>query len=145
GVCTNHHQCHQWGECVFADGSPYGQCRCRGWYTGDGVDHCGPPQEHRREEPRRELVEKKNVERSPVEKRDLVEKTNVDKSAQMWARMKERGAHAVTTYATQMPTSECVCRAGYAGNGITCESLSDDDTEEERHPPVQEGTVGEKS
>ncbi|PIO70268.1 G2F domain protein, partial [Teladorsagia circumcincta] len=44
GVCTNHHQCHQWGECVFADGSPYGQCRCRGWYTGDGVDHCGPPQ-----------------------------------------------------------------------------------------------------
>lgn len=22
-----------------------GVCRCRGWYVGDGVTHCGPPEE----------------------------------------------------------------------------------------------------
>ncbi|EPB68838.1 G2F domain protein [Ancylostoma ceylanicum] len=50
GTCSSHQQCHQWGECVFVDGSPYGQCRCRGWYVGNGVDHCGPPEEQHHED-----------------------------------------------------------------------------------------------
>uniref|UniRef100_A0A0N4ZRM0 Nidogen-like protein n=1 Tax=Parastrongyloides trichosuri TaxID=131310 RepID=A0A0N4ZRM0_PARTI len=42
--CTTHSQCHKWGECVFGrDGKP-GYCKCRGWYVGDGVTHCGPPE-----------------------------------------------------------------------------------------------------
>ncbi|KAI3415926.1 hypothetical protein GPALN_005489 [Globodera pallida] len=44
GECTRHDQCHQWGECVFhpLSGQP-GKCKCRGWYVGDGLSHCGPP------------------------------------------------------------------------------------------------------
>lgn len=41
--CQTHQDCHQWGECVFeSDGKP-NYCRCRGWYVGDGINHCGPP------------------------------------------------------------------------------------------------------
>nr|CAD2172939.1 unnamed protein product [Meloidogyne enterolobii] len=34
GECTGHDQCHRWGK-----------CKCRGWYIGDGITHCGPPGE----------------------------------------------------------------------------------------------------
>uniref|UniRef100_A0A915MWM5 Nidogen n=1 Tax=Meloidogyne javanica TaxID=6303 RepID=A0A915MWM5_MELJA len=47
GECTGHDQCHRWGsECVFGliPGYP-GKCKCRGWYIGDGITHCGPPGE----------------------------------------------------------------------------------------------------
>ncbi|WKY13835.1 hypothetical protein Q1695_004571 [Nippostrongylus brasiliensis] len=118
GTCTNHQQCHQWGECVFTEGAPHGQCRCRGWYTGDGVDHCGPPQEQeRREEPR------------------------------LNANIPQRGAQpcgssVCDVNAECMPApsggSECVCKAGFAGNGINCESLTDDEERES----VPEETVG---
>ncbi|KAK6756777.1 hypothetical protein RB195_014916 [Necator americanus] len=119
GTCTNHQQCHQWGECAFVDGSPHGQCKCRGWYVGDGVDHCGPPQEQRHEEPR------------------------------LNANIPMRGGqpcgqHVCDVNAECMPSpsggSECVCKAGYHGNGISCESLSDD--EEEVKTQVPEETVG---
>ncbi|ETN85095.1 EGF-like domain protein, partial [Necator americanus] len=119
GTCTNHQQCHQWGECAFVDGSPHGQCKCRGWYVGDGVDHCGPPQEQRHEEPR------------------------------LNANIPMRGGqpcgqHVCDVNAECMPSpsggSECVCKAGYHGNGISCESLSDD--EEEVKTQVPQETVG---
>lgn len=41
--CLDHRECHQWGECVFGKNGEPGYCKCRGWYTGDGVNHCGPP------------------------------------------------------------------------------------------------------
>lgn len=41
--CRDHRDCHQWGECVFGESRELGYCKCRGWYTGDGVRHCGPP------------------------------------------------------------------------------------------------------
>ncbi|VDK52796.1 unnamed protein product, partial [Gongylonema pulchrum] len=43
--CREHQDCHQWGECVFGRNGEPGYCRCRGWYVGDGVRHCGPPGE----------------------------------------------------------------------------------------------------
>ncbi|XGW06087.1 hypothetical protein V3C99_016431 [Haemonchus contortus] len=139
GTCTNHQQCHQWGECVFADGSPYGQCRCRGWYTGDGVDHCGPPQEPRREEPRREEGRREEERREEPRREERPHPGTYEGAG------RPCGHHICHANAECMPSpsggSECVCRAGYAGNGISCESL-DDAGEEERHTPVQEGIVG---
>ncbi|KAK5985178.1 NIDogen (Basement membrane protein) [Trichostrongylus colubriformis] len=176
GVCTNHQQCHKWGECAFTEGSPYGVCRCRGWYTGDGVKHCGPPGEHRREEsrpeqPRREgerreesrpeqprREEERREESRPEQPRreeERREEPRFEEPRRQEDRHEERpdqragrpcGHHICDTNADCMPSpsggSECVCRAGYAGNGINCESLEDDDTEERRRPAVQEETVG---
>lgn len=41
----------QWGECVFSANTSSGFCKCRGWYVGDGVSHCGPPEIHYNVEP----------------------------------------------------------------------------------------------
>ncbi|KJH50181.1 G2F domain protein [Dictyocaulus viviparus] len=106
GSCTNHQQCHRWGECAFTPGTPYGQCRCRGWYTGDGVNHCGPPEEQRRDEKRLS---------------DNVPQRQVTTC----------GQHVCDMNAECMPSSsggtECVCKLGYVGNGVTCESLTVED------------------
>ncbi|KAJ1346639.1 hypothetical protein KIN20_001510 [Parelaphostrongylus tenuis] len=116
GSCTNHQQCHQWGECVFVDGSPHGHCRCRGWYTGDGVNHCGPPEEA----PRREN-EQRNEQRGNL-----------------------CGEHVCDVNADCMPSPsgglECVCKAGFVGNGVICESLTIEDFPD-RRGPISEGTL----
>ncbi|CAD6196064.1 unnamed protein product [Caenorhabditis auriculariae] len=109
GSCTNHRQCHQWGECVFTSENPTGKCRCRGWYTGDGVEHCGPPNEK----------PKQNV--------------NIPKRGG-----KPCGSSVCDLNAECMPDpsggSECVCRAGFSGNGLTCEALLE---ETPRNPEPQ--------
>uniref|UniRef100_A0A1I7SEF3 Nidogen n=1 Tax=Bursaphelenchus xylophilus TaxID=6326 RepID=A0A1I7SEF3_BURXY len=51
-ACTDHKQCHQWGECVFSQSGEPGYCKCRGWYVGDGVSHCGPPDPNAHQEGR---------------------------------------------------------------------------------------------
>ncbi|CAB3397791.1 unnamed protein product [Caenorhabditis bovis] len=119
GLCTAHSQCHQWGECVFTSEHPTGRCKCRGWYVGDGVHHCGPPNEQPKHN----------------------------------ANIPQRGGHACGSHvcdenAECMPEpsggSECVCRAGYSGNGIVCESLLDDTRSAQRQNQRQQnaGTLG---
>ncbi|CBA11612.1 Nidogen [Caenorhabditis elegans] len=122
GFCTAHNQCHQWGECVFTSEHPTGRCKCRGWYVGDGVNHCGPPEEN---------MPKHN------------------------ANIPQRGGQACGSYvcdvnAECMPEpsggSECVCKAGFSGNGVTCESLLDDrhaHSSHNRHEQQQQtGSLG---
>ncbi|VDM81875.1 unnamed protein product [Strongylus vulgaris] len=95
-------------------------CRCRGWYVGDGVDHCGPPEE-RHEEPR------------------------------LNAHIPRRGGqpcghHVCDVNAECMPSpsggSECVCKAGYHGNGVSCESLTDEEEEVPRTQAPDETIAG---
>ncbi|CAL2045201.1 unnamed protein product [Caenorhabditis brenneri] len=122
GLCTAHNQCHQWGECVFTSEHPTGRCKCRGWYVGDGVNHCGPPEENK-------------------------PKHN--------ANIPQRGGQICGSYvcdvnAECMPEpsggSECVCKAGFNGNGVTCESLLDDrhaHSSHNRHEQQQQsGSLG---
>uniref|UniRef100_A0A1I7Z159 EGF-like domain-containing protein n=1 Tax=Steinernema glaseri TaxID=37863 RepID=A0A1I7Z159_9BILA len=106
--CTSHQQCHQWGECVFGQHGRPGYCKCRGWYVGDGVNHCGPPEE--------------SIQAPQPEQ------TEEDTSC---------GGARCDEHADCNPSPsggyECVCHAGYHGNGLQCESLSAGDS-----PPVQQ-------
>ncbi|CAJ0577158.1 unnamed protein product, partial [Mesorhabditis spiculigera] len=128
GSCAAHTDCHQWGECVFPEGAAHGQCKCRGWYVGDGVEHCGPPQETRRA-PQQPAQHPPREEHQP-------------------ARMPSHqglpcGSQHCSAHAECLPStdggSECVCRAGYNGNGLQCESLL---AEEGADQPVQVGASG---
>ncbi|KAK0410862.1 hypothetical protein QR680_005366 [Steinernema hermaphroditum] len=103
--CTTHQECHQWGECVFGQHGQPGYCKCRGWYVGDGVTHCGPPEEN---------IQPQQPQPQP----------------QPEHRVEEASCGGVTcdpnADCNPSPSGgyECVCRAGYHGNGLQCESLS---------------------
>ncbi|CAP29096.2 Protein CBR-NID-1 [Caenorhabditis briggsae] len=122
GLCTAHNQCHQWGECVFTSEHPTGRCKCRGWYVGDGVNHCGPPEENK---PKHNAHIPQN-------------------------RGQACGSYVCDVNAECMPEpsggSECVCKAGFSGNGITCESLLEDrhaHSSHNRHEQQQQtGSLG---
>ncbi|VDM28572.1 unnamed protein product [Toxocara canis] len=100
GGCRSHQECHQWGECVFGQNGEAGHCRCRGWYVGDGVRHCGPPGE-----------QPQSVITDTAQRQD-----NTGNLC---------GGYTCDTNADCMPAprggDECVCRAGYHGNGVQCE------------------------
>ncbi|CAI4227251.1 unnamed protein product [Auanema sp. JU1783] len=117
GICTNHRQCHQFGECSFTPGNPSGICKCRGWYVGDGVNHCGPPEEN--SQPRHNA----NI---PMKSGKACGRNICDQNAEC------------------MPAtsggSECVCNVGYVGNGINCESLIDDNSSSAQE--TDEETIG---
>ncbi|VDM59952.1 unnamed protein product [Angiostrongylus costaricensis] len=129
GSCTNHQQCHQWGECVFVDGSPYGHCRCRGWYTGDGVNHCGPPEEgprrqtEQRGRPCGEHVCDVNADCMPSPSGGLRKKF-AEKPCRSHEECSEHGSCA---YSDTLGYYHCVCTKPYEGDGIECR-LKDDQT-----------------
>ncbi|MCP9264851.1 Nidogen-1 [Dirofilaria immitis] len=108
--CLDHQECHQWGECIFGkDGKP-GYCKCRGWYTGDGVHHCGPPTE----------TEIKQIIIEDSQPRQICAGYKCDENA----------------YCDSLSGHEqCICRNGYDGNGISC-SIHVTDVTDRRKPNV---------
>uniref|UniRef100_A0A913I0X9 EGF-like domain-containing protein n=1 Tax=Strongyloides stercoralis TaxID=6248 RepID=A0A913I0X9_STRER len=106
GSCTAHSQCHKWGECVFGQNGQPGYCKCRGWYVGDGVDHCGPP-ERREEKPSNNCGQ-----------------YNCD-------------ANADCMPAPNGVGTECVCKAGFYGNGLRCQSMDLDNINEPKKIEVE--------
>uniref|UniRef100_A0A158Q8F9 Nidogen-1 n=1 Tax=Elaeophora elaphi TaxID=1147741 RepID=A0A158Q8F9_9BILA len=95
--CLEHRECHQWGECVFGKNGEPGYCKCRGWYVGDGVHHCGPPIET---EVKQVIIDDSH--------REVVQTC---------------GSHQcdVNAYCDSSSGPEhCVCQNGYYGNGISC-------------------------
>ncbi|VDK46117.1 unnamed protein product [Anisakis simplex] len=99
GGCHSHQECHQWGECVFGHNGHPGHCKCRGWYVGDGVKHCGPPEEQPRVPEREEIDE------------NLCGGYTCDANAD-----------CITV---QSGGEQCVCRRGFYGNGVQCEQVAD--------------------
>uniref|UniRef100_A0A5S6PMV1 Uncharacterized protein n=1 Tax=Brugia malayi TaxID=6279 RepID=A0A5S6PMV1_BRUMA len=96
--CLDHRDCHQWGECIFGRNGELGYCKCRGWYTGDGVHHCGPPTE----------TEVKQV---------VIEDSNREQAGQTCGEY----MCDVNAYCDSSSGSEqCECQKGYHGNGISC-------------------------
>uniref|UniRef100_A0A9J2PVJ1 Nidogen n=1 Tax=Ascaris lumbricoides TaxID=6252 RepID=A0A9J2PVJ1_ASCLU len=97
--CHSHQECHQWGECAFGRNGEAGYCRCRGWYVGDGVHHCGPPDE----QPRLAVTEMPQRQENTG---NLC------------------GGYICDSNADCMPAprggDECVCRSGFHGNGVQC-------------------------
>ncbi|KAL3985317.1 G2F domain family protein [Acanthocheilonema viteae] len=96
--CFDHRECHQWGECVFGKNGEPGYCKCRGWYTGDGVHHCGPPTE----------TEIKQV---------VIDDPHREQIGQTC------GGYKCDTNAfcnTSSGHEQCTCQNGYYGNGIIC-------------------------
>ncbi|GMT09886.1 hypothetical protein PFISCL1PPCAC_1183, partial [Pristionchus fissidentatus] len=143
GHCTRHDQCHQWGECVWAaHGQTVGVCRCRGWYVGDGVTMCGPPEE---------MPGAHNTVTNPEtageedegRRRELASHNHMNANVPAHGG-RPCGSFICSEHAECMPSpdggSECVCRSGFAGNGVYCESLTGD--EEGEDTPPQLGTIG---
>ncbi|KAF8381850.1 nid-1 [Pristionchus pacificus] len=134
GHCIRHDQCHQWGECVWAaQGQTVGVCRCRGWYVGDGVTHCGPPEEmpsHHQSVANPETAGEEDEGR----RRALLG------HQPSHGGVRPCGSYICSEHAECMPSpdggSECVCRSGFAGNGIYCESLSGDEEGEDTAPQL---------
>ncbi|KAH7716916.1 Protein NID-1 b [Aphelenchoides avenae] len=96
--CTRHDQCHQWGECVFGVGGQPGHCKCRGWYVGDGVNHCGPPGE---------------LTTSDENFNGLISGEQAQPASSCGGYNCDRNAECVD--------QKCVCRSGFYGNGVQCE------------------------
>ncbi|CAG9539309.1 unnamed protein product [Cercopithifilaria johnstoni] len=96
--CLDHRECHQWGECVFGKNGEVGYCKCRGWYTGDGVHHCGPP----RETDIKQVV----IDDSQQEE---IGQTCGGYKCDMNAYCNSSSGH-----------EQCVCQNDYHGNGISC-------------------------
>uniref|UniRef100_A0A915PNJ4 Uncharacterized protein n=1 Tax=Setaria digitata TaxID=48799 RepID=A0A915PNJ4_9BILA len=96
--CLDHQDCHQWGECVFGENGEPGYCKCRGWYTGDGVHHCGPPAE----------TEIKQV---------VIEDSHPDQIGQTCGGYRCN----VNAYCDSSAGHEqCECQDGFYGDGINC-------------------------
>ncbi|GMS79827.1 hypothetical protein PENTCL1PPCAC_2002 [Pristionchus entomophagus] len=138
GHCLRHDQCHQWGECVWArEGAPVGVCRCRGWYVGDGVTMCAPPEEIPGQHP--SLHNPETAGEEDEGRRRALVNSNVPVHGG-----RPCGSYICSDHAECMPSpdggSECVCRSGFAGNGIYCETLSGDEEGEDTAPQL--GTIG---
>lgn len=102
GECTRHDQCHQWGECVFGPmPGLHGKCKCRGWYIGDGVAHCGPP-----EQPPPAAVQPQPADKSTICRGD-----------------NECGDNAKCDYSTSHGYYVCICKEGWQGDGIDCAAV----------------------
>uniref|UniRef100_A0A914VKD9 Nidogen-1 n=1 Tax=Plectus sambesii TaxID=2011161 RepID=A0A914VKD9_9BILA len=111
--CRAHEECHQWAECAAVDGfSGQSYCQCRGWYVGDGVEHCGPP------------GESAHVQHTQAAGH-LCDGYECDRHADC------------------MPSpsggQECVCQAGFHGNGVQCERLITAEPEQDRRQPGRSG------
>jgi len=102
GFCTTHRECHQWGECVFGENGQ-GRCKCRGWYVGDGVSHCGPPEQA--QQPPRPPV----YEHSPLQTVGGVCRSH-----------SECGEHGNCVYNVNLGHYKCECIPPYKGDGISC-------------------------
>ncbi|OZC09732.1 G2F domain protein [Onchocerca flexuosa] len=113
--CLDHRDCHQWGECVFGKNGEPGYCKCRGWYTGDGVHHCGPPAE----------TEIKQV---------VIEDSQPEQVEQTCGGYKcDANAYCNSSSGRE----QCTCQNGYTGNGISCAA----DVSDQRKPNVPDGKV----
>ncbi|KAI1717083.1 g2F domain-containing protein [Ditylenchus destructor] len=103
-TCSTHQQCHQWGECVFntveAQQKREGVCKCRGWYEGDGVSHCGPPEETIHP------VDSAPANQQPQNVAEQCGEYTCDVNAECIGDSEK--------------TKNCVCRIGWHGNGIHC-------------------------
>uniref|UniRef100_A0AC35UIP2 MUTSd domain-containing protein n=1 Tax=Rhabditophanes sp. KR3021 TaxID=114890 RepID=A0AC35UIP2_9BILA len=86
GGCTSHAVCHKYGECRN------GQCHCRGHYVGDGIKHCGPPEQISRQT------------------QYNCGNYNCDVNADCYP-------------SPGGTDKECVCRSGFRGNGLLCQSM----------------------
>ncbi|PAV58921.1 hypothetical protein WR25_10468 [Diploscapter pachys] len=125
--CTSHSQCHQWGECVFTPGNPRGHCKCRGWYQGDGVKHCGPPGDRQPQlnanipkaggKPCGTHVCSENAECMPDTRGGS---ECVCKVGTVCRSHEECSHHGSCAYSHALGYYQCACTPPYIGNGIDC-------------------------
>ncbi|TKR60669.1 hypothetical protein L596_027881 [Steinernema carpocapsae] len=115
--CTSHQECHQWGECVFGQNGQPGHCKCRGWYVGDGVNHCGPPEEN---------VQPQQPQQPQEHHHQHHQHQNHQNQQQQQGVQCDGTVCDVNADCNPAPDGgmECVCRAGFSGTGLECESLS---------------------
>lgn len=106
GFCTSHRECHQWGECVFTENGQ-GKCKCRGWYVGDGITHCGPPETQ--QQPAQQQPEKPVYEHSPAQTVGPVCRAHTDCNE-----------HGNCVYNNEFGYYKCECIPPYIGDGISC-------------------------
>uniref|UniRef100_A0A915ESB5 EGF-like domain-containing protein n=1 Tax=Ditylenchus dipsaci TaxID=166011 RepID=A0A915ESB5_9BILA len=130
--CSGHHECHQWGECVA------GQCKCRGWYVGDGVKHCGPPEEtiiqpvdtpHKPQQACGEYTCDTNAD--CIEMMSLLKTACAKLVTLQWNEVckhigticrgdRECAANARCVYNAQVNYYRCECLPSYTGDGVKC-------------------------
>ncbi|CAD5213611.1 unnamed protein product [Bursaphelenchus okinawaensis] len=143
-ACTEHSQCHQWGECVFGQNGQPAYCKCRGWYVGDGVNHCGPPEpqnnendvdrcgghvchEHaecRQNEQGQDICVCRNgyhgngVHCIPLQHEE--QHRHVDSTAAVCRNDAECSENAQCVYNAHSRYYRCECRPPFSGDGTTC-------------------------
>ena len=107
GFCSSHTECHKWGECVFAENG-LGKCKCRGWYVGDGVTHCGPP-EDQQPPPQPQQPQQPTYEHSPSQTVGAICRSH-----------EECSEFGQCVYSNDLGHYKCECRPPYKGDGIQC-------------------------
>ncbi|KAL7075071.1 hypothetical protein ACQ4LE_005748 [Meloidogyne hapla] len=118
GECNRHDQCHQWGECLFGPIPGYpGKCKCRGWYVGDGITHCGPPEQQQRQQ--------QQNQQQPQQQHQPISITH--NRGEICHKSEECGDNAKCDYSVNHGHYICFCLDGYykVGEGSDFECLQE--------------------
>uniref|UniRef100_A0A7E4W1P9 Nidogen n=1 Tax=Panagrellus redivivus TaxID=6233 RepID=A0A7E4W1P9_PANRE len=134
GFCTSHSECHQWGECVQAAGGKGGSCKCRGWYVGDGVTHCGPPEPEQPQVPQHPQHPQQPQQYQPQVPQHVDASPTVGTVCRAHSECSE---HGNCVYSQSLGYYTCECVAPYKGDGIQCYADSDGSVVPQPIAPVQ--------
>uniref|UniRef100_A0A914XZB2 Nidogen n=1 Tax=Panagrolaimus superbus TaxID=310955 RepID=A0A914XZB2_9BILA len=118
GYCTSHSECHQWGECVFNE-HRQGKCKCRGWYVGDGVTSCGPPEEPQAAPPQHPQQQHPQQPQQPQQP-PTYEHSPSQTVGAVCRSHEECSQLGQCVFNNALGYYKCECRPPYKGDGVQC-------------------------